>query len=335
MKRLPHWLRLTLRITLAMLTLLILTLTYAGCSIIAQPGHSYTGPLPSLTPEERLTRDNLRNHVTTLATGIRDHNHPDNYTAAQTYISKNFQDQGYQSTASNPMPLDPTHTIANILAELPGTTKPSEILLIGAHYDSVPTGPGANDNGSGVAATLELARLFANSRQPRTLRFIAFYNEESVSPWGARLYAQDCRDKNENIIAMICLETIGCYTDAPNSQHYPAPFSLFYPSTGNFIAFVGSIDYKPILHDSIYAFRVHTNFPSRGVAAPGFLKDDTRSDHAAFWTAGYPAVMVTDTANFRYADYHQPTDTPEKIDFDRTARVTVGLKHVVHDLANK
>ena len=330
-----RWIRRLGMALAAIVILIVVTISIAGCLIIDQPGSSYAGPLGPLTAEEQLSERNLRQHVNALAgnIGIRHYTQLDNYVAAQSYIFTSFKDLGYQPTAANPWGIGPNHIIANVVAELGGTTRGSEILIVGAHFDSIAEGPGANDNGSGVAGTLELARLLARDPQSRTIRFVAFYNEESVYPWGARLYAKSCREKNENIVGMICLETIGYYTDAPNSQHYPSPLSLFYPSTGNFVGFVGSVDYKPFLHDAIWAFRTQTQFPSRGVAAPGFMKDATRSDHAAFWSSGYPAVMITDTANFRYPYYHDARDTPDKIDYERLARVTLGLSRMVRSLA--
>src|SRR5205823_12834426 len=144
------------------------------------------------------------------------------------------------------------------------------------------------DDGSGVAVVLELARLASGRSFGRTVRFVAFFNEESVQPWGARVYAEACRQRGDNIVGVIVLETIGYYADQPHSQRYPFPFSLLYPSTGNFIGFVGNGESRPLIHSAVRSFREHAKFPSAGGAMPGFVSDAARSDHQAFWRQGYP-----------------------------------------------
>jgi hypothetical protein len=134
---------------------------------------------------------------------------------------------------------------------------------------------------------------------------------------------------------MISLETIGYYSDAPNSQHYPAPYNLMFPSVGDYIAFVGDQGSAKFVQDVVGSFRSHASFPSQGVAAPTGVKGVGWSDHWSFWQVGYPALMVTDTAPFRYPHYHEPTDTPDKIDYDRTARVVAGIARVVRELVDR
>jgi Zn-dependent M28 family amino/carboxypeptidase len=132
---------------------------------------------------------------------------------------------------------------------------------------------------------------------------------------------------------MLSLETIGYYSDAPNSQQYPPPFNLYYPSTGNFIGFVGNEESSRLVEQVVRAFRQHAKFPSEGSAAPSDVPGVGWSDHWSFWQAGYPALMVTDTAPFRYPHYHLSSDTPDKLDYDRMARVVDGLQAVIGDLA--
>jgi Zn-dependent M28 family amino/carboxypeptidase len=211
------------------------------------------------------------------------------------------------------------------------------MLIVGAHYDSVPGCPGANDNASGVAGLLEIARLLAVHKPARTVRFVAFVNEEPPffrsDDMGSRVYARRCAERGEQIVGALVLETIGCYTDAPRSQHYPFPFNLFYPSTGDFIAFVGNVSSRDLVRRCVGSFRSHAAFPSEGGGVPGWITGVGWSDHWSFWREGYPALMVTDTAPFRYPHYHTPEDTLDKIDFERMARVVEGLSHVVTDLA--
>ena len=149
---------------------------------------------------------------------------------------------------------------------------------------------------------------------------------------GSLVYARQARKQGDKVVAMLALETIGCYSDVAKSQKYPAPFSLFFPDTGNFIGFVSDLGSRTLLRDVVGTFRETTRFPSEGIAAPGWIQGIGWSDHWSFWQAGYPALMVTDTAPFRYPHYHEPTDTPEKLDFERMARVVAGVGRVVEKL---
>ena len=226
----------------------------------------------------------------------------------------------------------------NIEVEIKGATRAQEIIVVGAHYDSVMGAPGANDNGSGVAAVLELARLWRNAQPARTLRFVLFVNEEppffKSDEMGSRHYARRAKVRGENIVAMFSLETIGHYSDESGSQRYPFPLGPFYPSTANFIAFVSNFASRPLLHEAIASFRRHAEFPSEGVAAPALIPGVDWSDHWSFWREGYPALMVTDTAPYRYPHYHAETDTPDKVDYERLARVVAGLHRMLRELAH-
>jgi Zn-dependent M28 family amino/carboxypeptidase len=229
-------------------------------------------------------------------------------------------------------------TVYNLETEVAGGARRNEIVVVGGHYDTVPGSPGANDNATGTAAVLELARLLAGQRLARTVRFVAFVNEEvpffQTDTMGSWVYARRSRARGEQIVAMLSIETIGFYSDVVGSQHYPFPFSLFYPRTGNFIGFVGNIASRALVRRSIAAFRQHTSFPSEGVAAPGWMTGIGWSDHWAFWQEGYPGVMVTDTALFRYAPYHTREDTPDRVNYNHMARVVAGLARVVTTLAD-
>jgi Zn-dependent M28 family amino/carboxypeptidase len=169
------------------------------------------------------------------------------------------------------------------------------------------------------------------------VRFVAFVNEEppffTSGEMGSRVYARACRARNDDIVAMLSLETIGYYSDAPRSQAYPAPFGLLYPDTGNFVTFVANYRSRPLLHQVMSAFRANAQFPSEGAAAPEWIPGVGWSDHWSFWKEGYPGVMVTDTALFRYPHYHTSQDTPEKLDYPRMARVFSGLQQVMRALA--
>jgi Zn-dependent M28 family amino/carboxypeptidase len=209
------------------------------------------------------------------------------------------------------------------------------IVLVGAHYDTVPGSPGADDNASGVAALIELAGLMGNEGLP--IRFVAFANEEMPyflsEEMGSWMSARRSRARGETVRAMLSLEMLGYYRDEPRSQTYPPPLGLLYPDRANFIAFVGDLGARGLVRRAIGLFRKHAQFPSEGVAAPSFVPGVTWSDHWSFRRHGFPAVMVTDTAFNRYPHYHLPSDTPERLDYERLARVTLGLAGVLRELA--
>ena len=321
-------------------------LLFAACAAAADPpttrptplpGTSFDGPLPELTAAEAILAKNIEAHVTKLAGDIGERNmaRPERLAAAADYIEQTLTALGYAVKAQ---PFDAQGVaVKNLEAELPGVRTPEQIVLLGAHYDSARGTPGANDNATGVAAVLELARTLKDARPARTVRFVFFTNEEppffQTDLMGSVVYAKRCRGRGENIVAMLTPETIGYYDDAPGSQKYPPPLDRFFPSTGNFIAFVGNSQSKPLVHAAVGAFRATTQFPSEGIAAPALVAGVGFSDHGSFWRFGYPALMLTDTAMYRYPHYHRPTDTPDRVDYAKTARVTAGLGRVVEALA--
>lgn len=303
------------------------------------PGRSYSEVLPILTDAELELRGTLQNHVSALAgrIGERNLNHYEALTASADFIETELRNAGLQIQQQEYMISG--KSVKNIETEIRGTIRSDEIVVVGAHYDSVRGSPGANDNASGVAALLELAKEFKNKDVNRTLRFVAFVNEEppyfQTEEMGSRVYARRSRARAENIVAMFSLETIGYYSDAENSQVYPFPFSLFYPNVGNFIGFVGNISSRPLVRRAIKTFRQDGSFPSQGVAAPGWLTGIGWSDQWSFWKEDYPGIMITDTAVFRYPYYHRRSDTAEKIDYDRMVRVVSGLSRVILDCTQK
>jgi hypothetical protein len=306
--------------------------------MISMPGRSFEGPLPELTPRQAELADRLRRHVGALGgeIGERDLQRYPALVAAADYIGRELggatglpvKRDGYEVTGK---------LCENLEIALPGTGDAASVVVVGAHYDSAPGCPAANDNGTGVAALIELARSFSGRPQGRTVRFVAFANEEPphfmTEQMGSWVYARRCRERGDRIAAMISLETMGYYSDEPGSQRYPFPMGLFYPGQGNFIGFVGNVRSIRLVRRTVDAFRKHASFPSEGAALPGTIPGVGWSDHWSFWQHGYRAVMVTDTAPFRYPHYHLPTDTPDKIDYERLARVVEGLEHVLSDLA--
>ncbi len=313
-----------------------------SCGLIfktSMPGESYTGVLPNLTAIEKKLMGRLTSHVEQLTTVIGERNlwNYENLEASEKYISKEFQSLGYTVTTQEY--LIQKKPFKNIESHLLGTDKPDEILIVGAHYDSVDGSLGANDNGSGVAALLELARILKTNPPSRSIKFVAFVNEEppffQTDEMGSRVYSRNLKDKNEKIIGMISLETMGYFSDEKDSQEYPFPLNYFYPDIGNFIAFVGDNSSRELVNLSIELFREHTQFPSEGGIIPAWIPGVGWSDHWSFWQEGYPAIMVTDTAPFRYPHYHTYDDTIDKINFEKLARVVQGLSKVIYELGNQ
>jgi len=331
---------------------------------MGMPGRSYRGALPPLTERQTVLRDALRRDVEKLAGEIGDRNiwlH-EKLAQAAGFIERslaaaghNVSRQGYEAyrkTAYNieaeivgadktrPFRVNLQGEPFDHFGKLPSTLlragRASEIVIIGAHYDTCYGTPGANDNASGVAALLALGRALAGSKPARTLRLVAFANEEppffQTDNMGSAVYARRCRERGENVVAMLSLETIGYYSDEEGSQRYPFPLNLFYPSTGNFIGFVGNRASRALVRQCVGSFRRHAQFPSEGAALPEAVPAVGLSDQWSFWRESYPALMLTDTAFLRYAHYHTEQDTPDKVKYDHLARVVEGLEGVVADL---
>ncbi len=342
--RMPHRRRLLL--LLGGLGLLVLAgLVGAGARMFWMPGHSASWPVPTLTEREVVLAEQLEKDVRALSQDIgpRHMGRPRSLQAAREHIESRLTQSGYE-------PDHHTYTLdgagaprfageegVSVVAELPGTQRPDEIVIIGAHYDTVPGSPGANDNASGVAVLLALAERFRERPQPRTVRFIAFTNEEppfyKTDDMGSFAYAREARQRGDNIVAMVSLDGVGYYSDAPGSQGYPLPgLNLFYPDRGHFIGFVTRVRDAALLRRALGAFREQADLPSQGAALPGWLAVD-RSDHWAFWQHGYSAMLVTDTLPFRDPQYHEPGDTAERLDYEAMMHLVEGLTHVLKTLA--
>ncbi|WP_455208019.1 M28 family peptidase [Kaarinaea lacus] len=289
--------------------------------------------MPIISPQQ------LKTHVDKLAGEIGEHNiyHPHALNAVADYISLEWQLQGY--------PVVPqAYTVkglqcSNLEITRVGTSPANGIILIGAHYDSVMGSPGANDNGSGIAALLELSRLFADEQPVTSLRFVAFVNEEPPffywNNMGSMVYARQMKQRRENIRYMMALETIGYYSAAPNSQHYPPLLKHFYPHTGDFIAFVSNFRSRRIMLRAANAFRSSSDFPVQHLASPAIVPGVSWSDHLSFWREGYQAFMITDTAFYRYPYYHTAQDTPDKLTYEPFAEMANGLFLMLKFLLSK
>lgn len=248
-------------------------------------------------------------------------------TATQAHLRRELEAVGY-AVHSEPV----LHDAVNLVAELPGRSP--KTLVIGAHYDTVPETPGADDNASAVAALLGMARNLAGTTCRRTLRFVLFCNEElpyyKTEFMGSMVHARGCVQRRESVVGMLCLEMVGYFTDVPGSQRYPdeTPTLMrkFLPSRGDFLAIVGAFNTLPLLHRLKRGFRRGTDLPLHALPLPATLAAScAMSDHWSFTQVGIPAVMATDTAFYRNPHYHRPTDRPDTLDYDRLAKVVAGL----------
>jgi hypothetical protein len=318
-------------------------LGWAWWSMVVMPGSSHRGPLPPATPDQVALTAELRDAVMVLAdaeggvgrAGNRSMFYPRRFAQAAAWIHDRLTSFGYAEVRE--YPVERGSPTPNLEVTVPGATRPGEIVVVGAHYDAFQGTPGADDNASGVAACLWLARVLRGQRMDRTVRIVFFVNEEPPSFWtrdmGSWVYARACRERGDGIVAMLSLESIGYYSDQPGSQRYPAPLNLLYPDTGDFIAFVSNFGSRGLNRRAVRVFRGTTAFPCEGGSPPGVLPGVGWSDHWAFWQEGYDAIMVTDTAVFRNPNYHTPADTADRLDYDRMARVAEGVRRVIEDLA--
>lgn len=320
-----------------MIFLIVIPIAILLWYMIDMPGENYKGALLPLTEDERKVAERMSTHVHSI--GNKEHNtkHSASLEAAARYIENELSGMGY-AVAQQPFESG-DGKVRNIEVEIKGASKVNEIIVIGAHYDSAQGAPGANDNGSGTAMVLELARSFKATRPERTLRFVFFVNEEppyfSSMLMGSRVYANRSKARNENIAAMLSLETIGYFDDAPGSQKYPIIFKPFFPDSGNFVAFVGDLRSRKLVHRSVATFRTAQKFPSEGIATFSWIKGVDWSDHWAFWKNDFRALMITDTAIFRYPHYHTHRDLPDQLNYQKMAKVYSGVRAVVADLSSE
>jgi len=304
--------------------------------VVPMPGDSYEGSVAPTAPDlARAARMRAVVHSLAEDIGQRDAFNYEGLARAEADLRARFEALGYVVREQR-FQVSGT-SVANLEVERIGRAQPAAIVVVGAHYDTAPGTRGANDNASGVAALLELAAEFARRTPDRTIRFVAFVNEEppffDTHEMGSAMCAAAAAARGDDIVGMMALETLGCYLPQRGSQQYPPPFGFFYPDRGDFIAFVGNVASRPFVRWSVGKFRETGRVPSQGAAAPGRMPGIFWSDHAPFWDYDWPALMVTDTAPFRYQHYHRWSDTPEQIDYHTMAVVVDGLIQVVEALA--
>ena len=281
-----------------------------------------------------LIRANLTKHLHHLSVTLGDRSiyRPDKLKAAEDYVYQQFAALGYAPRRQTFIYM--REKVSNIIA---GDENPDGYYILGAHYDTVSGTPGADDNASGVAVLLEVARLARARPRPKPWAFIGFTCEEppafSTPYMGSRVYAQEARRQAAKILGMLCLEMVGYYSQAPDSQSLPLPLRLMgYPTTGNFIGLVSDWSSKPLLARLEAAIKGGCRLPTVALAVPfgGHILSEVRlSDHASFWDEGYPAIMLTDTAFMRNLHYHGPGDVMDRLDLTAMTELTLGLVNFI------
>lgn len=364
------------------------------------PGKTFEGPVQPLSPEETILQEEIYQHIREISHNIGPrnfHKYHDGLTKTALYIKevleksgyvvneKKFQvsyeeiieclkDNGYKVSGEGKdiilshgnieyefKDTRPHYEFTNLEVEKKG--KLDKTLIIGAHYDSINDSPGANDNASSLAASLELAKRFLGKELNCSLRFVFFPNEEkplSRTPYmGSLVYATGCKD-DQTILGMISLEMLGCFSEEPHSQRYkPDLLANFYPDKANFLAFMGrisgedpSLSSKRLVNVMIKGFCEASLLASEGIIAPADtygvhdagadknpiqaqFKRIGHSDHWSFWKVGIPAIMITDTAELRYEHYHKESDTLDQINFPYLTKTTLGLEKAIVYFANE
>jgi hypothetical protein len=300
-----------------------------ACRVILVPSRDHVTADTNAPAGDDTLAAGLRGHVQMLSQQIGERNvyHAAALHAAEAYITQSWRDQGHD-VRRQPYSVEGVES-ANLEITCPGTREGEGLLLLGAHYDSVFGSPGANDNATGVAALLELARLLAAQPAALPVRLVAFTNEEPpfffTPRQGSMVYSRAARTRNDDIRLMVSLEMLGYYSGMPGSQRYPPLLRWFYPDRANFIAMVSNLRSRRPLRRFASAFRAASDFPCEHAAVPSLVPGVSWSDHLSFWLRGYRALMVTDTAFYRYRWYHTDEDTAEKLDYPRFGQVTSGL----------
>lgn len=281
----------------------------------------------------------LKYHVQSLAGEIGERN-ADRHAALQQaadYISRQWQAMGYEvgRQAFKARGKD----FENLQVTRRGVKAPDDMVLVCAHYDSARDCPGANDNASGIAAMLEVARYFARVAPARTLRFVALTNERppfsDTEKSGSWVYAHQARQRNDKIRSAVILESLGYYNNTHGSQLYPALMGAFYPKQANFVAMTSNLASLRAMHRFARHFKRHCSLLCEAMIAPNFLPWVKWSDNSPFWLNGYHAFMVSDTSLYRYPFYNSPRDTPEKIDYQCLTFVTMGLMQALEKYTQK
>jgi hypothetical protein len=286
-----------------------------------------------LPPSQPALQKRLALHVDQLAgvIGPRTLGRPETIEATTRYLCSQWDEMGFAVVAESFDALgDPA---VNLVIESRGSSRPAEVVVLGAHYDTISTTPGADDNASAVAVLLEVSRLLKDHVGRRTMRYVAFACEEApyfnLNSMGSQHHAREARRRGDQIVGMLCLEMVGYYRDEPGSQQVPASIPRWlqgmFPKRGNFLAAVGNLSSWRLAYEFRRGFKRGTRLPLFSIVLPQRVHEIRLSDNSSFWDQGYEALMLTDTSFLRNPHYHQRTDTPETLDYVRLAEVAEGV----------
>lgn len=302
------------------------------------PGKSYSGVQPTPTIYQSALASKYKKQLEVFATTPHNSQNIGQLHAAEDYIYAQIEEAGYKDIVVQKY-LDIESK--NFEVTLNPKEKHTGTVVIGAHYDSAHDSPGADDNGSSVVILLELAKRFKekfNSNHIR-LKIVFFANEEPpFFGWGnmgSEIYAKKLYKEHEPVIAMYAFDALGYYSDKKGTQHYPYMFAPFYSSVGNFVGFVGNVESRKLVVDSLTAFRSEAKFPSEGISTFAKIPGIDFSDHRSFYEYNWPALMVTDTAYNRNLSYHTSSDTIDKLDLMKMAQLTDELEKMFRILYEK
>lgn len=263
---------------------------------------------------------------------------PEKLTEASEFIGKELKTSGANVYFEEYTESITNHTCTNVIGEYPGHTWPEKILVVGAHYDTVRGTNGADDNGSGVAALLYVAKVIQQYGSAVTVRLVAFSNEEEpffdTPDMGSNVHAKACADRGDDIIGAIVFECLGYFNSAPGSQSLPFPINLILPSTGHFMLSVSNFKSRRFQKRFAQAYKGNSEIPLSKVVLPMKFRPARLSDHISFYRFGYDAVMVTNTGPFRNPHYHKQSDTLDKLDFENYGKNIIGLCHSIISLSN-
>lgn len=323
---------LTLLVSTSRIALILLIAIILLWLLLARPGFYSSETSKSSIP--KINPDDLKKHVIMLSENFspRSYKHFENLNKAADYITNSFRKSGAK-LSKQLIEVSGTQ-YRNIVAEYGPESR--EIIVVGAHYDTMGEQPGADDNASGVAGLLELGRLLAHKELKSRVVLVAFTLEEPpyfrTDRMGSAVFAKSLSDSNTKVKLMIALEMIGYFSNDNDSQNYPAPLMrLYYPSSGNFIAIVDQL-FSTEAQRMKKSMTQAIDIPVYSLNAPSFIPGVDFSDHMNFWQQGYPAIMVTDTAFYRNHAYHTKEDTAERLNYEKMAQVIYGVYNYVSQL---
>lgn len=305
--------------------------------VIVLPRQPMRAAPPPFDAAETELSERLRRHIAAIASEPHNVAHHSALDAAARYIEGELRRHGLSPSADGYEADGRAVRNIEVVIGPPHDADDIETYVVGAHYDSHDDSPGANDNASGVAALIEIARRLGPRPGLRhRLRIVFFVNEEQpygqTELMGSWRHARRLHASGETVAGMMALETIGYFSSEPGSQRFPKPFDIIYSDIGNFVAFVGLPGSRRFLHRAVRTFRARTPFPAIGGVVPDFIEGADLSDHWSYRRFGFPALMVTDTAPFRNPRYHDTDDLPETVDCLSLARITAGLELTLRDL---